>query len=245
MKRDEELQSKWGTHRNRRKKTSSKRSQQLDWALKEALPKEQGRRHRQVFELARHLLAVDGITQDIPVVKLKPIVEKWHNMALEQAESSGFTIHGDAEESWSDFQFAWARVKHPIGGLTNAFLKEAVDAGLITANPFGSIKIERQINNSRQRFIESSVINRGIETCPDDEMKLVIALSRRGGLCTPSEPFSLKWKHIDLNRRQVLVHCVKTKTKGKKTREIPLFPELVPFVEKLRLMATVYGDAWT
>ena len=96
---------------------TSKRRQQLDWALKESLPKEQGRRHRQVFELARHLLAVDGITQDIPVVKLKPIVERWHDMAVAQAEKSGFTIHGDAEESWSDFQFAWGRVKHPIGGL--------------------------------------------------------------------------------------------------------------------------------
>ena len=118
--------------------------------------------------------------------------------------------------------------------VTKAFFKDAVDAGLITANPCGSIKIERQINNSRQRFIEASVIERVIEKCPDDEMKLVIALSRWGGLRTPSEPFSLKWKHIDLNRRRVLVHCVKTETKGKSTREIPLFPELVTFVETLR-----------
>jgi integrase len=121
--------------------------------------------------------------------------------------------------------------------VTKAILKEAVDAGLITANPFGSSKIERQVNNSRQRFIEASVINRVIEKCPDDEMKLVIALSRWGGLRTPSEPFSLKWKHIDLNRRRVLVQCVKTETKGKPTREIPLFPELVPFVERLRSSA--------
>ena len=45
-------------------------------------------------------------------------------MALEQASRLGFTINGDVEESWSDFQFAWGRVNHPIGGL---LLKKVFD----------------------------------------------------------------------------------------------------------------------
>ena len=118
--------------------------------------------------------------------------------------------------------------------VTKAFLKEAVDAGIISVNPFGSIKIDRQKNSSRQRFIDASVIHQVIERCPDEELQLVIALARWGGLRTPSEPFAMQWKHIDLNRRRVHVQCVKTETKGKAAREIPLFPELVPFIEKLR-----------
>ena len=118
--------------------------------------------------------------------------------------------------------------------ITKAFLKEAVDAAIISTNPFGSIKIERQKNASRQRFIDASVIHHVIEKCPDEELQLVIALARWGGLRTPSEPFAMQWKHIDTNRRRVHVQCVKTETKGKATREIPLFPELVPFIEKRR-----------
>jgi integrase len=96
------------------------------------------------------------------------------------------------------------------------------------------IKIDRQKNSSRQRFIDVAVIHQVIEKCPDEELQLVIALARWGGLRTPSEPFAMQWKHIDLNRRRVHVQCVKTETKGKATREIPLFPELLPFIEKLR-----------
>ncbi len=118
--------------------------------------------------------------------------------------------------------------------VAKSFLKEAMDAGIIDSNPFVHVTIQRQKNSSRQRFIESEAITKVINQCEDDEMKAVIALSRWGGLRTPSEPFAMKWRHINWDRRRIQIQCVKTETKGRPTREIPLFPELVPFLNKLR-----------
>lgn len=43
-------------------------------------------------------------------------------MAVQQALDLGFEIHGDLEESWSDFRYGWGKVKHPIGsGLIPVF----------------------------------------------------------------------------------------------------------------------------
>jgi len=44
----------------------------------------------------------------------------------------------------------------------------------------------------------------------------------------------LKWRDINWNRRRIQIHCVKTETRGKPTREIPLFPEFVPFLKTLQ-----------
>lgn len=43
----------------------------------------------------------------------------------------------------------------------------------------------------------------------------------------------MQWKHIDCDRRRIEIQAVKTETQGKPTREIPLFPELVPFLKAL------------
>ena len=118
--------------------------------------------------------------------------------------------------------------------VTKAFLQEAVDAGIVNVNPFGKVVIDRQRNRTRQRFIDSSVITQVISQADDPEFQAVVALSRWGGLRTPSEPFAMQWKHIDWDRKRIEVQSVKTRSKGRPTREIPLFPELVPFLTRLR-----------
>ena len=121
--------------------------------------------------------------------------------------------------------------------VAKSFLNEAVNAKIIAANPFSTVVAERQRNCSRQRFIDSGVITRIISLCEDAEMQAVIALARWGGLRTPSEPFALQWKHIDWHRRRIEVQCVKTEARGKSMREIPLFPELVHWLTRLREQA--------
>lgn len=154
---------------------TAKRRQQLDWAIKEALPKEQGRRHRQVFELARHLLAVDGITQDVAVVNLRPIIERWHTMALEQADRLEFTIHGDVEESWSDFQFAWGRVKHPVGGL-------------LLRKVFDDIA-ERDTDAQVEPIVWNSLLYFG--RTENRDMRILIGVLFELAQCYGDDPFSL------------------------------------------------------
>ena len=67
-----------------------------------------------------------------------------------------------------------------------------------------------------------------IKLTDDVELKAIIALSRWGGLRTPSEPFALQWSHIDWDRSRITVPAIKTRQ-----RELPLFPELVPFLRAL------------
>ena len=87
----------------------------LERTIQASLPTGPGRRNRQVFELSRHLLTIDGITQDISATLFRPIVGRWHNMAVEQATRLGFVINGDLEETWTDFRYGWGKVTHPFG----------------------------------------------------------------------------------------------------------------------------------
>lgn len=97
---------------------------QLRWAISSALPTEPGKRHKQVFELARRLQGA-GISRETPLVVLRPLVERWHFAAIKQAKQMDFVMRGDVEESWSDFQFAWDRVKYPLGGDLRAVFDHA------------------------------------------------------------------------------------------------------------------------
>jgi len=89
--------------------------EQIQLALKESLPTGQGRRNRQVFALARRLLAVDGISQQIPAVEFRSIVQRWYKMAQQTASRLNFTIDSEFEETWSDFTYCWGKVRYPVG----------------------------------------------------------------------------------------------------------------------------------
>ncbi|MBL8818856.1 MAG: tyrosine-type recombinase/integrase [Planctomyces sp.] len=115
-----------------------------------------------------------------------------------------------------------------------ALLQEAVDRTIIASNPFQKISVERRSPQRRRVFIDESVIRQLILATDDPELKVLLALSRWGGLRTPSEPYALKWSDIDWTQRRILVHCIKTETRGKPTREIPLFPELVEPLKELK-----------
>jgi integrase len=111
--------------------------------------------------------------------------------------------------------------------IAKGFLNEAVDAEILSANPFQRIHGDRKVNR-RRCFIPSIRIEKVIDCTDDLELRTIIALSRWGGLRTPSEPFALQWQHIDWERLRITVPAVKTKL-----RELPLFPELVPYLTAL------------
>ncbi len=54
---------------------------------------------------------------------------------------------------------------------------------------------------------------------------------------TPSEPRALKWSDIDWERNTILVNASKTEHHGDGQRTMPLFPELVPYLQELRAEA--------
>lgn len=112
------------------------------------------------------------------------------------------------------------------------FFRAAVRKRFIPENPFADLKAPAQVNQSREFFVTTAVIEKVIAACPDAEWRLILALSRYGGLRCPSEHLELTWGDIDWERERMTVRSPKTEhNPGGESRVIPLFPELRPHLE--------------
>jgi integrase len=112
------------------------------------------------------------------------------------------------------------------------FFKLAMRDKIVTENPFADVKASGQTNKERQFHIDRETIARVIEEAPDNEWRLIIALSRFGGLRCPSEHLALRWQDVDWARDRFAVQSPKT---GE--RWVPIFPELRPYLEECFDMA--------
>ena len=111
-------------------------------------------------------------------------------------------------------------------------LRVAVRWKLIGENPFADVRAGSMANKARQHFIGREAAQRVIDACPDAEWRLLFALSRYGGLRCPSEHLALAWADVDWDRGRMRVPSSKTEhLEGGDHRFIPLFPELVPYLQ--------------
>ena len=106
------------------------------------------------------------------------------------------------------------------------FFKLAIRDKIVTENPFVGVKASGAANKERQHHIDADIIARVIDAAPDHEWRLIIALSRFGGLRCPSEHLALRWQDMDWARNRFRVDSPKT---GE--RWVPMFPELRPHLE--------------
>jgi integrase len=106
------------------------------------------------------------------------------------------------------------------------FYKKAMRKKLVSSNPFTDVVAGSQANPARLRFIDRATIETVLESCPSQEWKAIIALSRFGGLRCPSETLALKWTDVNWADGRILVTSSKGKRHGKGERVVPLFPEL-------------------
>jgi len=114
------------------------------------------------------------------------------------------------------------------------FFEDAVDRRLIDRNPFKHKEVPTAStgNRSRQHFIPRDDTAKVLTAAPDAEWRLLIALTRYGGLRHPSETLSLCWSDVDWSAGRFVVKASKTEHHdGKGVRIVPLFPELVPYLE--------------
>ena len=103
----------------------------------------------------------------------------------------------------------------------------AIRRGMASANPFAALKAGSQVNSARSAFIDRETIAKVIDAAPDAEWRLLIALSRFGGLRVPSEALALKWSDVDWEHNRLTVRSAKTEHHdGHAARMIPLFPEV-------------------
>ncbi len=88
-----------------------------------------------------------------------------------------------------------------------------------------------QANPKREYFVTGQEAEEILAACPDGEWRLIFALSRYGGLRCPSEILRLRWVDVDWERGRIIVHSPKTEHHaGGHCRQIPLFPELLPYL---------------
>src|SRR5579872_856397 len=98
---------------------------------------------------------------------------------------------------------------------------------LIDENPFEGVTAAATGIRDKQRFVTREEIDKVLEHCPDHHWRVIVALSRYGGLRCPSEVLSLRWQDVNWADDRIVVHSPKTEHHaGKATRTIPLFPEI-------------------
>jgi len=125
-----------------------------------------------------------------------------------------------------------------------SFFAYAVDSELIASNPLSRVKAGSQKNGRRKVFVPASDIEKVLAVCPDCEWRLIVALARYGGLRIPSELQELAWSDVKWAANRIVIHTKKKEhIAGHECREIPIFPELRPYLEEAYQQAapgTVY-----
>ena len=112
-------------------------------------------------------------------------------------------------------------------GVARSMFRKAVRWGLIAENPFADVRGGGQVNKARMYFVGREETEAVLAKCPDAQWRLLVALSRYGGLRTPSESLALTWGDVDWERSRIRVPSCKTEHHaGGDCRYIPLFPEL-------------------
>jgi integrase len=123
-------------------------------------------------------------------------------------------------------EYAPATVGRTVKG-ARQFFRAACRAEVVTRNPFEDIKAGSPTDKDRQHFVTQEETARVLEACPDAQWRLIVALSRYGGLRCPSEHLALTWPDVDWERERFRLDSPKT---GE--RWIPIFPELRPYLEE-------------
>jgi len=120
-------------------------------------------------------------------------------------------------------------------GRAKQFFRAALRKKLIAENPFADMKgCAVKATTDRMYFITLEEAAKVLEACPDAEWRLIFALSRFGGLRCPSEHLVLRWADVDWERSRITVHSPKTEHhEGKESRQVPIFPELRPYLEEV------------
>ena len=118
-------------------------------------------------------------------------------------------------------------------GRARLFFRAALRGRLIQENPFADMKgCAVKAVASRFVFVTREVAAKVLAACPNAQWRLLFALSRFGGLRCPSEHLGLRWADVDWTGNRITVHSPKTEHhEGKESRQIPIFPELRPYLE--------------
>lgn len=113
------------------------------------------------------------------------------------------------------------------------WFKNAIRSKLILENPFTGLPSNVKGNREKFHFVSQADAQRVIDACPDAQWRLLFALARFGGLRVPSEALRLRWQDVNWVTSRFVVTSPKTERyQGHESREVPIFPELLPWLRE-------------
>ncbi len=120
----------------------------------------------------------------------------------------------------------WTRVAKTL-------FNSALDHGLIDTSPFDGMAYSNIRTTERHFYINDKMATDILNVLPTNELKLIFALLRYGGLRCPSELLELRWGDILWDKKRFIVRCVKVERhEGHETRVVPLFGEIEPLLQQ-------------
>lgn len=191
---------------------------------------------RKVCELPRHVLAFMENYIERRTDWKKP---ENHRQAVNHLRTylgrdvpTGSLTHGDCEDwhRWMMHAEDGPKLYRSTAGQNvkrcRQMFKDAIKHGLAKDNPFDDIKIDLRSDENKDHYVTPEETKAIFDACPDQEWRVIFALSRYGGLRVPSEVLPLTWSMFDWDKERFTFPACKTERYGKPMRTLPIFPEL-------------------
>jgi integrase len=118
-------------------------------------------------------------------------------------------------------------------GFIRQFFNRAVEAEVISKNPFQLDAITVTVKAAEKEYIPAATIDKVIAVCPTLEWKLLFAFARFVGCRMPSEIRNLKWTDINWEKNYIRIESPKTARKGKPERLVPIFSRVSRLLREL------------
>jgi len=117
---------------------------------------------------------------------------------------------------------------------TKAILGHLVDLEIIAKSPMAHLRPGSDAGDPDLLFfVTREMTERVLAACPDAEWRLIFGLARYGGIRVPSELVPLTWADVRWDEHKIQIRSSKTEHHlGKKSRWIPIFPELRPLLKE-------------
>jgi integrase len=142
-------------------------------------------------------------------------------------------IHEGDAELWAAWMVkqGWAEAtRRKRSQNAKQFYRFAIRQRLAASNPFADLKSSAVGNDKRLYFVTLEDFAKVMDEATDGEWRLILALARFGGLRV-SEIFGLKWTDIDWAKGTILIRSSKTEKYDTGTRLLPIFGELLPYLQ--------------
>ena len=109
---------------------------------------------------------------------------------------------------------------------TKTLFAHAVRDRLLDSSPFADQKGSSEANKERHHFINRETTEIVLEACPDEDWRMIFALSRFAGIRCPSEVTAITWADVLWDQNRLRINSTKSGL-----RFCPIFPELRPLLE--------------